>query len=178
MTVPKSRRKGVVRGAYITPEGKQISEVYCRACQQNRAPRLFYAANDKYLDKNGLMSVCKDCMAKIYESHYDLHGSMRKAIFSCCKIFNVAYNEIAIEATEKEFLDKELKNLKIGSVFGKYKSRLTSYMRGFSKDGDILDLTFNAPSIEVAERVAEDLPVDLEYLEKFWGTLLTTLCGI
>ena len=39
---------------------------FCRMCETIKSEKYFFDATDKILDKNGHMSVCKDCINELY----------------------------------------------------------------------------------------------------------------
>src|SRR5574343_263046 len=57
----KLKLKKTWRSNFVTPTGIQVTELYCRRCVQYLPPKLFASSEDNVLDKNGMISVCKNC---------------------------------------------------------------------------------------------------------------------
>lgn len=142
--------------AVINKDGIEISEIYCRKCCLKQPPIEFYTAMDKFLDSNGYLSICKDCISRIYVGFYNSTHDLRKAIYQTCKTINIIYSESAVQGVETQIKNKDLleDNEKI---FGWYKAKILSTMKGiaFNKMGELAseDLTFqyentNIPSSE------------------------------
>lgn len=164
------RRKKTL--AVTNKDGLEISEIYCRKCVKNKSPKDFYKAVDHFLDKNGFMSLCRDCISEIYISQYNIEHDLRRAIYNTCRIVNVLYSESAVQATESQIKNKELLP-DAPNIFGWYKAKIASTMKGFgaAKMGDSVgaDFTFKYENSNVPERGE---PVDFigsESVIEFWG---------
>ncbi|MBE3094750.1 MAG: hypothetical protein IMZ52_06930 [Actinobacteria bacterium] len=124
------------------------------------------------MDSNFFMSLCKECIVEIYISQYNIERDLRRAIYNTCRIVNVLYSDSAVQATESQLKNKEiLPDDK--SVFGWYKAKIASTMKGFgaAKMGDSVgaDFTFRYENSSTPERGE---PVDFtgsESVIEFWG---------
>ena len=134
----------------------EIDSVYCRKCKNTKKPTDFYAAVDPYLDANGVMSVCKECVSTIYTGEYNVEHDIRRAVYKTCKILNILYSESAIQALETQIKNQE----RLGDdskIFGLYKARIIPTMRG--TDGmakgvgaTVPELTFQYETSNIPER--------------------------
>lgn len=156
----------------VNKDGITISEICCRKCMIPKSPKEFFQAVDHYLDKNGFMSLCKECISEIYAGQYNVEHDFRKAIYNTCRIVNVLYSESAVQATESQMKNKEiLPDDK--SVFGWYKAKIASTMKGFgaAKMGESVgaDFTFKYENSNIPER---NETIDFEGsgdVIAFWG---------
>jgi len=79
-----------------TKTGMTISESWCRMESRMKPATEFYQAVDVLVDKNGLLSVCKDCMNQLYDKIYLNEQSVEKSILKMCRTFNILYVERAV----------------------------------------------------------------------------------
>ena len=169
--MPKVLRR---KKSLISADGK-VFPAYCRKCCKTKSSKEFYLATDKFIDQNGIMSVCRECIGEIYVGQYNVEHSVERALYKCCRILNVLYTESAAQATVTQLKNKE----KLGddlTVFGIYKAKLLSTMRGsdsIDKGGHGGDLTFQYENASMPERSD---PVDFtgsESVIEQWGDGLT-----
>jgi len=160
-----SRKKNVAKkNAPKTAEGVIVKNAYCRMCMQIKTLDNFLEATDTFLDKNGKMSVCKNCANEIFDSIFAIEKDVSKTLYKVCKILNVLYDMWAIENTVahvSKIFDKN--GGKLDGVFVYYRSKLAN-VRLVGKPK-----TFND-----AAEIATDQPLDdsidgVEYLKQFWG---------
>lgn len=143
-------------------------EAYCRRCTQTLSSDNFYRATDPMLDRNNLMSICKECCNEIFTNFYRSEHNYEKALYKTCKVLNVAWIPGAVEATKTQISNKLTDGKDIGPGFGIYKSKMSSFTR-VNKD---LPLTFSEPVRQVSDNSLEnsDESMDIkEYLRAFWG---------
>lgn len=155
-----------------TSTGVTVDSVYCRKCMKNLLPKNFYSATDTFLDSNGLMSICSDCVDKIFENLLSATGSLELSVLKVCKMLNVIYIPEAIEAAKKDTETRTAKGNNPTKFFGKYKSRVSTFMRTGRGDYNS-DLTYRdeTPMPQVAETpIGEEDSPDFESLSEFWGT--------
>ena len=166
MARPVSRRKTpIVSGdSAIT---KRVNKNYCRFCQCNKAASKFYDAVDTYLDKNGKMSICIDCINEIFDKNFALNNDVSKTILVLCRMLNVAYLDSAVQAAILHVAKLVEKTGNMTGVFGIYKSKLTSFA-GLNQTSV---LTITEPSTHVSDVNYEEVDEhqDAEYLKQFWG---------
>jgi len=153
-----------------------VKELYCRYGEHMTPQKNFYSAVDKFLDKNGYFSVCKDCMGEIYSNFYAVEHDINRVIYKMCKALNVLYNDSAVETTKKMLAGKNMTEDN-PSAWGIYKGKLPiSVSAGLSKiegtlgmSGDLAELTFEyatpMPKIEIPDDAFNDV-VDVK---AFWG---------
>jgi hypothetical protein len=169
--VPKVlRRKKSL--AVVNRDGMTVESVYCRKCTKSKPPKDFYKSVDSFLDKNGFMSLCRDCISEMYVSQYNIEHDLRRAIYKVCRIINVLYSESAIQALETHLKNKE-RLPDDPKIFGLYKSKIATSMKGIgaAKMGESvgIDFTFQYENSNVPERGE---PIDFtgsESVIEFWG---------
>jgi hypothetical protein len=174
----KSRR--LVATPKLSKTGIELTSCYCRKCMQNKKPTEFFDATDVFLDANGKMSVCRDCISEIYVRVYQSEHSMERTLLRLCRMLNMRYDEGVISRFKNELEGKEVDVKTSKNVFGLYKARLTvntkrsSNSKLFDSAGD---LTFTEPGLNLENiPIDEDSmpPVDMkEYFEAVWGKGLT-----
>jgi hypothetical protein len=143
-------------------------EAYCRKCAKTQSSGNFYRAVDPFLDKNNLMSICKECCDSIFESFYKSEHNFEKALFLTCRTLNVAWIPGAVESTKTQVSNKLADNKEMGPVFGIYKSKMSTFTR-VNKD---LPLTFSEPTKQIKDNSLDesDETEDVKsYLHSFWG---------
>jgi hypothetical protein len=173
--MPKVRRKTTTISSPKKKESPK-EEVYCRKCMQTKLSTDFYQAVDKYLDSNGLMSICRDCMQEMLDRALLVEHSLDKAVLSLCRSLNVKYDERAIESIRNSMDNADKDGKKFDFTFGKYLNLLPRFSpRGEGakfESRKSLDLTFEEPPIFVRGDVLDkenDGEETIEELEKFWG---------
>lgn len=152
-------------------KNEHSEKVYCRKCMLFKPESSFYSATDIFLDSNGLMSVCKDCINEIYNNFYASEKNMETVILQLCRMLNIKFDLAAIEATKTQIETYAEKGTNVEAIFGTYKSKLTVANRsGKIGDKDPVDLTFYEPNSEIIEELntLED-GKDLDYFQEAWG---------
>jgi len=159
-----------------TKKKKTVKELYCRYGEHMKPEKDFYSAVDKFLDKNGYFSVCKDCMGDMYSNFYAVEHDIDRVIYKMCKALNVLYNENAVDTTKKMLAGKNMTEDN-PSAWGIYKGKLPiSVSAGLSKingtlgmSADLVDLTFeyNIPAPQIT--IPDDAFNDVVDVKAFWG---------
>jgi len=158
--------------AFITQTGVSVVSNYCRYCMEEKPPNEFFSAIDG-LDKNGLFSVCKECINEtIYPNAYAKEKVLSKTLLSVCRTLNVAYSEDVMASVKAQMTKTKEKGKNHPHPFSLYKMRLTTMLaKGGSEieDPSHYDLTFKEPF-----NLSKD-PEEIERLSgnDFWGTNLT-----
>lgn len=149
----------------------ELKNQTCRKCRRRRALKEFYIATDKLLDTSGYMSVCKHCLEDLFEKFYVNENSLEKAILKICRLMNMKYDAVALEATRKHIETLESKGKNVGGVVGIYRKGLVGggYDRfGSANDEDLMfyePIRYDAPGLNPDEYVGNTVIG----LEKFWG---------
>lgn len=145
---------------------------YCRKCTKTKsAKENFYLATDKFLDTNGYMSICKECVSDIYIGFYNSEHNVDRAIYKTCKAINVRYEQSAVDATKTQIANKE-KLDDDPKIFGIYKTKIISSTKGVGKMGDIefTDLTFQIESSSIPSYSEDEKDFEgSEGVVEFWG---------
>lgn len=156
-------------------KGESKLEIYCRKCMQTKSNEKFYSAKNMFLDCNGYMSICTDCISEIFEKQMNSTLDIKIAIYNTCKIIDIAYKDDCADSAKKYMETKMSKdpNMGMGRVFGWYNYNLS---RIFSLHQE-LDRTFQ-PNLEVIQiNSEEELKNEDEdfrvYLKNFWGSNFT-----
>ena len=178
--MPKVRKKTTTISSPKKKESPK-EEVYCRKCMQTKSSTDFYQAVDKYLDSNGLMSICRDCMQEMLDRALLVEHSMDNAVLSLCRTLNVKYDERAIESIRTSMDNADKDGKKFDFTFGKYLNLLPRFSpRGEGakfESRSVLDLTFKEPPIFVhgnSLNQEDNGEETVEELEVFWGAGLET----
>jgi hypothetical protein len=132
-----------------------------------KPPEAFFNAVDVVLDKNGLMSVCIDCMVEKYNSIYQVEHTLGRSLLRTCRLFNVAYDPKVVETVERR-MDTAMK-AKSPSPYG----AIGYYMNSIRKPGmNETSLTFvepDATALQSGLKDGEVVPGTKDYLEDMWG---------
>jgi len=108
--------------------------IYCRKCTKHLAFEKFYDAVDNGLvDTNRKMSVCKDCIQKLYDSVYMETQSMEKSIHRLCIILNIKFSNEAVDATKKHIQTVLESGKMVNAVFGVYKQKIIATNKSMDK---------------------------------------------
>lgn len=168
-------KKKTVPKKIVTKTGQKISHGYCRMCMETKIATDFYQAVDTYIDKNGIMSVCKKCLNGIYDKIYETEHSSEKAILRICRMINMKYDNDAIIATKKHLETMESKGKISNGVIGIYRAKLQNVQKseiGKRSEND-LDLTYQDVGgivFTVEDNVENETDrVTLDQLKGFWG---------
>jgi hypothetical protein len=166
--VPKVLRRR--RSLTVVKEG--ITSVYCRKCCKIKPIMDFYKSVDRFLDMNGYMSICRQCISDMYVMFYNSQHSMDRAIYKTCKALNILYSTAAVSATANHVAtQKKLDD--DPSIFGIYKSKLISSHKGvdigrISEAPLSIDLTFM--EMPIPEHSEDEKDFDgAEGVVAFWG---------
>ena len=133
-------------------------------------PEKFYEAVDcGVIDKNGLLSVCKNCIQILYDESFQKTQSMEKSIHFLCTSLNIKFSNESASAA-KLHIQTLLDNGKnVNSVFGIYKQKLISVQKTMDKSLTE-DLTYSdVGTIYTSEaQNLKEIPIPQDVLT-FWG---------
>jgi hypothetical protein len=165
--MPRSRR---IKNQVTTNTGMEVTESFCRVCMKMLPARMFYPTFDPDIDRNGLMSICRESINEMFEKFLQsANGSFQKATLRMCQILNIKYDESAIDAAMRQIESKGYDNSKF---FGLYKAKLVVTNRSsVTESASDLDLTYQNPvSIVVHQEKLKDGEFEgSDELKKFWG---------
>jgi hypothetical protein len=164
----KLKMKKTWRNKFVSPTGIELTEIYCRRCVQYKNPKEFSRSTDLFLDKNGMMSVCKSCVDEVYKGFLVAEGSIEKAMLKTCRKFNWVYSEYVIDATKKRY-DKTANEK--SSFPALYLASLFS-ISSMEKPGTMIpsDLTFKElQASEFTSREEIDKDEISDEIIDFWG---------
>ena len=153
----------------ITKSIKQPKEVsgegYCRVCQKILPASRFYEATNTVIDKNGLLSICRDHCNEIYETYYSIHNNIDIAIKLTCRDLDIRYSEEALKQAQSHVESLMSKGKKADKLFGYYKSKLGSTGKNNEK---LESFRFKDSEFEniINDQVEENIDDDLVL---FWG---------
>lgn len=110
---------------------KQVKEEedqgYCRKCKKTKKLKTnFYETTTPFLDANGYLSICKECVNDIYVHYFSIYSNMRDAVILTCQDLDVRFSEGVLEQTQSHVEKLLSKNKSANAVFGYYKSKLSS----------------------------------------------------
>jgi hypothetical protein len=169
--VPKVLKR--IKSLTRTVENTQVG--YCRKCTKTKPADDFYLATDRFLDTNGLMSICKECVSDMYVMYYNSEHSLDRAIYKTCRALNVVYDTAAVGATVTSLTNRE-KLEDDRKTFGIYKTKLASSMRGLkSSDPLATDFTFKYENSSIPEYSEDQHNFDgAEGVVEYWGDGFST----
>jgi hypothetical protein len=154
-----------------TKTGFVIKESWCRRCVKMRPASDFYDAVDAGLvDKNGLLSVCKDCVQDLYNEFFQENGgSMEKAIHKICTTLNIRFSNEAVSATREHIQTLLASGKTVNVVFGVYKQKLISVQKTMDKSL-FENLTYEDVGTIFTEKAinTKEIPIPQNVIE-FWG---------
>jgi hypothetical protein len=164
-TATRSRRK-VVPKKVLTLDGEVVKQNYCRRCQRILRPDDFYDATDTMLDRNGKMSVCKECIDDLFNKIFSNTTDVSKTILQLCRALNVAYVPAAIQSTIDHASKMFDKNGNLAPMFGYYKSKMSS-IATLNQTGI---LTFSEPGNIPSDAPMTDAEIEGSHdIKQFWG---------
>lgn len=164
---PKSKR--IAKATVTSKTGVEVETCWCRKCMEFKKPGEFFVAVDLTLDSNGFMSVCKECIDRVYAGIYESEHSVEKALLRTCRLLNVRYDENAVKALFVQLQTIADKGKETDNIFGLYKSKLLSVSKTrITERTGIVDMTFSEPAREVIENMSEDSRAP-EEIKDFWG---------
>ena len=154
------------------PRKKTIKEIkavsgegYCRICQKTLPASSFYEATNPMIDKNGLMSVCRNHCNEIFDTYNSIHNNIDIALKLTCRDLDVRYSEEALKQAQSHVENLMSKGKKANKLFGYYKSKLGSTGK---KNENFESFRFKDSEFEniINNQVEEDIDDDLVL---FWG---------
>jgi hypothetical protein len=95
-------------------------------CEKHRPPSKFYDATNPMIDKNGLMSVCRDHCNEIYNNYFSIYNNLEIALQLTCQDLDVRFSKEALKQTQSHIEKLLSQGKKAEVVFGYYKSKLSS----------------------------------------------------
>jgi hypothetical protein len=166
--MPRSKRK-----ITTTKTGMEVSSAHCRRCTLDLAPNKFYTAIDTDLDKNGLFSICKDCISEMFNLIYSAEHSIEKTVLKLCRKLNIKFSQEAIEATKAHIKTLEEKGKTDSPFIGIYLSKIHAVNKTTMRMESGLDLTYSeVTSITINNGNTLDnfneLDIESEVIS-FWG---------
>jgi hypothetical protein len=168
--MPRSRRKTVT----TTKTGLEITSSHCRRCMNDLPPAKFYTAVDFDLDKNGLLSICRDCIGEMFDLTLSVEHSIEKTVLVICRKLNIKFSQEAINSTIAHMDTLKERGTKDTPFMGIYFSKLHATNRTSNRMGDAsLDLTYqDAVQITVSNNnpLHDDEFEEARDLKMFWGT--------
>lgn len=155
---------------FVSITGITIENKKCRVCMKDKSAKDYPEAIDIFLDRDGLMSVCFDCINDIYDKFFISEGSLERALLKLCRLLNVAYLDEAVEAVKRN-METRKANGTMQKIWGMYKVALISTQHeeiGHRKKLYELNMTFVEPSRPVVIDPLGDTPEESE-LRDYWG---------
>ena len=153
-----------------TKTGVTLETNYCRKCMRNLPAKDFYECVDAgFIDTNGLMSVCKNCIQKTYDDLFEENKSMEKTIHKLCTSLNIVFSNDAVSATKAHITTLLESGKQVNAVFGIYKQKLVATKKSMDKSG-MEDMSYkDVGTIFTSETMdTKELPIPSDVIE-FWG---------
>lgn len=99
---------------------------YCRACEKILPRDNFYEATNLMIDKNGLMSICKNHCNEIYNNYFSIYNNLEKALYLTCQDLDIMFSIEALKQTQSHIEQLISRGKSHEKPFGYYKSKLSS----------------------------------------------------
>jgi len=152
-----------------TSAKEEKTKIYCRKCMRSLSEGKFYKAADHFLDSNGHMSICSECIADMYHNFYSTDTDISRTIYRMCKILNIQYNEGAVDSAKRHVATMEGNGKTVSNPFGIYKTKLLKSQKTSLTNRDMAeDFTFEEITPEVREKLQPNGKTEAE-LMYFWG---------
>jgi len=140
----------------------KVENMYCTDCGKFKKEGDFYksySCSNKHFER---MTVCIDCVIKMYEKLFEVNGSQRKSIYEICSEINIPF----LENTCNSAVDSKTHTMRsyitqINSL-PQNKGMTFKDSDGFGNESSVI-LNSNIFNSEEYEEV------DLEYLKRRWG---------
>jgi len=162
--MPSSRR---------TSAKEEKVKIYCRKCMRSLPEGKFYKAADHFLDSNGHMSICSECIADMYHNFYSTDTDISRTIYRMCKILNIQYNEGAVDSAKRHVATMEGNGKTVSNPFGIYKTKLLKSQKTSLTNRDMAeDFTFEEITPEVREKLQPNGKTEADLIY-FWGDNFT-----
>jgi hypothetical protein len=166
--MPRSKRKTVV----VSKTGVSVDLIYCRKCMLPKKPIDFLEAVDTWIDSNGYMSICRQCLNELFDKLYASEGSYEKATLRLCRMINLKFSESAIQATLKQIETYKERGTESKGFFTLYKGKLYTTSKTSNRIDSTIDLTYDEVThINVNKNELNDAAFDGagKDLKDFWG---------
>lgn len=145
---------------------------YCRRCQKVLGLYQFYKTTNPMIDKNGYLSVCKECCNELYEHYFALYNQIDIALEYVCRDLDVRFTEDALTHTLAHIEKIMARGSEPNRIFGYYKSKLESTVQA--------NIQIDSFRYHDSDRFQEEGWQDMEAFEitpemrKFWGKHLSS----
>jgi hypothetical protein len=108
--VETPREKGARRRKELADLSK-IGAGTCRYCMKAKGRDAFWVTTNPYIDRNGRMSICIECIKKIYtEMLHTTNGDEEQAIYATCQQIDLLFDKKCIESAKENFLTDDEDN--------------------------------------------------------------------
>lgn len=145
---------------------------YCRVCQSIKTEQFFGVAVDLDLDKNGKMSICKNCINDLFaKTMITENNSIQRSTLKMCRKLNIKYDEQAIDAALVHIQTKQSDPTKFFNLY-RAKLLITSRTSTTESSKDV-DLTYqDNPIVNVDNKniLLDDAFEEARDLKIFWRT--------
>jgi hypothetical protein len=174
MATTRNKSRRIVKEDYISKTGVTLDKCFCRKCMSFKKPLDFFDATDTFLDSNGKMSICKDCINSAYKGIFINEQSLERTLLRLCRILNCRFDLRAVAAAQKHLDTIASKGQETENIFGLYKNKILSVESGklSDKDWNSQDLSFTEPSLELKSQLPAGFVENKEYFENQWGKSL------
>ena len=144
--------------------------IYCRKCTKELPSKEFYdAVDNKLVDTNGKVSVCKDCIQDIYNDIYLETQSMEKTIHRLCILLNIKFSNEAVDATKKHIQTLLESGKNVNMIFGVYKQKITATNKSMDKSITQYEGYEDIGAIFTEKQInTKEIPIPPDVI-KFWG---------
>lgn len=182
-----STKKETKSSGYQSKKALKEGQNYCTTCETLLTTNKFWSS-DSIVDGNGLQHICIDCATKIFNDIYkrrhfvtddfELDGdnivfdiATEESFREMCSYLDIAFKYDALEQCKNHIQSMKDSGRKIKSIFGIYKSKLSSTAQKNSGSNDKMIFANSDKSRiieDVKKHMYEGFEADEEII-KFWG---------
>lgn len=141
-------------------------DMYCTHCGKFKKPEDFYKSSASSNIHFGRMTVCINCIVKMYDKLFEVSESQRKSIYEICAEINIPFIDAVCQAS----IDGKAHTIR--GYITKINS-LPQYKGMTFKDGEIgsnIQLVDSVKNIDCEELISEITEVTQDMV-RFWGNL-------
>lgn len=131
-------------------EGEKVSKsLRCRKCQQTKRRNRFTTSFDHWLDGNGMMSICNDCICEIYDGYLLSEKDQNKATVKLCRLLNWMYRPESIDKVNEQLADGRRKG-HFAIMYHYHLAQWAMFAANHRESGgNSVDLTFVEPPVVI-----------------------------
>lgn len=149
---------------------------YCRVCNKFKDFKEFKVTTNPFIDKNGYLSICNECLLKIFNELMQTYNDYQKAFLAFCQnvdfIYDSKYVDAAIESYNNDKRNESIITKYWRFINLNYRNQPVRY-RDSKNEAVIKEALTSNDKKEEAKRLREDWgefePSEYAFLEKTYN---------